>query len=106
MILSTLGSSLIVNLLSRRGLFREGKGLYRAGSGNKCSCEKKKRNYWEEGQGIFKKSLILPKSYPLTNFEIEDYYKNKRIFNSVSSRDNLPHKIKNEAYLVNLDEYH
>ena len=31
-------------------------------------------------------------------------YKNNR-FNGVYSRDNLPKTIKNEAYIVNLDEY-
>ena len=42
---------------------------------------------------------------PLTNFEIEEYYKNEPRFNSVYSRDNLPKTIKNGAYIINLDEY-
>ena len=42
--------------------------------------------------------------HPLTNFEIQIYYQNKRKFNSVHSRDNLP-KIKDGAYVINLDEY-
>ena len=43
--------------------------------------------------------------HPLTNFEIQTYYQNKPRFNGVYSRDNLPHKIKDGAYLINLDEY-
>ena len=33
------------------------------------------------------------------------YYENKSTFNGVYSRDNLPNKIKDGAYLINLDEY-
>ena len=43
--------------------------------------------------------------HPLTNFEIQSYYQNKPRFNGVYSIDNLPDKIKNGAYVVNLDEY-
>ena len=45
---------------------------------------------------------MLP--HPLTNFEIQKYYQNEPRFNGVYSRDNLP-KIKDGAYVVNLDEY-
>ena len=45
---------------------------------------------------------MLP--HPLTNFEIQNYYKNKPKFNDVYSRNNLP-KIKDGAYIINLDEY-
>ena len=41
--------------------------------------------------------------YPLTNFEIQKYYKNEPRFNGVYSRDNLT-KIKDGAYIINLDE--
>ena len=44
--------------------------------------------------------------YPLTNFEIQEYYQNEPKFNGVFSRDNLPNIIKNDAYVINLDEYH
>ena len=44
-------------------------------------------------------------SHPLTNFEIESYYKSEPGFNGVYSRDNLPDKIKDGAYVVNLDGY-
>ena len=43
--------------------------------------------------------------HPLTNFEIKKYYENESKFNGVYSRDNLPNKIKDGAYVVNLDEY-
>ena len=42
---------------------------------------------------------------PLTNLEIQKYYKNEPRFNGVFSRDNLSKKIKNRAYVINLDEY-
>ena len=41
----------------------------------------------------------------LTNFEIQNYYKDEPRFNGVYSRDNLPKTIKNGAYVINLDEY-
>ena len=44
-------------------------------------------------------------SYPLTNFEIQKYYQNESRFNGVYSRDNLPNKIKDRAYVINLDQY-
>ena len=43
--------------------------------------------------------------HPLTNFEIQEYYQNEPRFNGVFSRNNLPLKIKDGAYLINLDEY-
>ena len=43
-------------------------------------------------------------SHPLTNFEIQKYYQNEPRFNSVFSRNNLPKKIKNQAFVINLDE--
>ena len=82
MLLGTLG----VSLLSGRGLYRagEGKGLFRAGEG-------------------IKKKALMP-AHPLTNFEIQNYYKNEPRFNGVYSRDNFP-KIKNGIYIINLNEY-
>ena len=44
-------------------------------------------------------------SHPLTNFEIKSYYQNEPRFNGVLSRDNLPKKIKDGAYVTNLDKY-
>ena len=45
MVLSNLGSSLIGNLLSRKGLYRSGEGIYRAGEG-----------LYRSGEGIEKNS--------------------------------------------------
>ena len=52
---------------------------------------------------------------PLTNFEIQKNYKNEPRFNSVFSKTSLPKsnfieyysikKIKDRAYIINLDEY-
>ena len=49
-------------------------------------------------------------SHPLTNFEIQKYYKNEPRFNGVFSRNNLfkynsIEKIKDGAYIINLDKY-
>ena len=43
--------------------------------------------------------------HPLTNFEMQKYYQKELRFNGVFSRDNLPDKIKDGAYIINLDEY-
>ena len=48
--------------------------------------------------------FLMPPHHP-TNFEIQTYYQNKPRFNGVFSRDNLPKKIKDGAYVINLDEY-
>ena len=47
--------------------------------------------------------LVPP--HPLTNFEIQKYYENEPRFNGVLSRNNLPKKIKDWAYVINLDKY-
>ena len=43
--------------------------------------------------------------HPLTNFEIQNYYQNEPRFNGVYSRNNLPNKRKDRAYVINVDEY-
>ena len=43
--------------------------------------------------------------HPLTNFEIQACYRNEPRFIGVYSRDNLADKIKDGAYVINLDEY-
>ena len=48
--------------------------------------------------------MIRP--YPSTNLEIQAYYQNDPRFNEVFSRDNLLNTIKNDAYVINLNEYH
>ena len=42
--------------------------------------------------------------HPLTNFEIQQYYQNKTKLNSICLGNKLP-TIKDEAYVINLDEY-
>ena len=79
MLLGTLGASLLGNLLSGgKGIVRAGDGIVRAGKGG----------------GSKKKNLnsLLP-FHPLTNIEINEYYKNEPRFNGVHSRNNLPNKI-------------
>ena len=64
--------------------------------------KKKERNckswYWK-AMGF----LIPP--HPLTNFKIQKYHKNEPRFNDVFSTNNLPKKIKDGAYVINLYEY-
>ena len=43
--------------------------------------------------------------HPLTNFEIQKYYQNEPKFNGAYYRDNLPDKIKDETYVINLHKY-
>ena len=85
MLLDTLGASLLGNLLIR-------KGILRAGSGNK-----KAKGIVRAGTGKKKKGFLMP-SHPLTNFEIQKYYKNESRFNGVLSRNNLFKKINNGAF--------
>ena len=77
MLLGTLRASLLGNMLAGKGVLRAGEGTIRAGYG-----------------------LI-----PLTNSEIEAYYQNEPRFNRVYSGDNFSDKIKDGAYVINLDEY-
>ena len=44
-------------------------------------------------------------AHPLKKFEIQRYYQNEPRFNGVSSRKNLPKKIEDGEYVINLDEY-
>ena len=48
---------------------------------------------------------ILMPPHPLTYFEMQKYYQNKPRFNGIYSRDNLPNKTMDGAYVLNLDEY-
>ena len=56
MLLGTLGASLLGNLLNGKGIMRAGEGIVRAGEGSES---KKKKPF-----------------HPLTNIEINEYYKN------------------------------
>ena len=79
MLLGTLGASLLGNLLTGKGMMRAGEGIVRAGEGAKKNL-----------------NSLLP-FHPLTNIEINEYYKNEPRFNGVYSRNNLPDKIKKGA---------
>ena len=98
MLCDTLG----ISLLSRKGLFR-------AGSGNKCNCGQGMYRAGNQGKGLFRAGQgIKKKSMPphsLTNFEIMDYFKNEPRFNGVYSRKNLPKTIKKGAYVINIDKF-
>ena len=48
--------------------------------------------------------FLMP-THTLKISEIEKYYENKARFNGVYSRNYLPKKIKDEAYIINLYEY-
>ena len=86
MLLGTLGASKLGNILADKEINRAGEGFIRAGYGS-----------------TIKKKGFLMSSYPLTNFEIQKYYQNESRFNGVYFRDNLPNKIKDGAYVINLD---
>ena len=99
MLLGTLGASLLGNLLTG------GKGIMRAGEGSAAS-RAKGDGIVRAGSGSKKTPLnLLSPFHPLTNIEINEYYKNEPRFNGVYSRNNLPNKIKKGAYVTNLDEY-
>ena len=48
---------------------------------------------------------LLRPPHPLRNFEIQKYYQNEPTLNGAFSRNDLPKKIKDGAYVINLDEY-
>ena len=79
MLLGALGVRLLSNILTGKGTIRAGEGTVRAG-----------------------KNFNAASSFK--NFELQKYYQNEPKFNGVYSRNNLP-KIKDGAYVINLDEY-
>ena len=89
MLLCTLGDSLLGDLLTKN---LSGRGVIRAE-------EETIRTGYGTGYG----TGFTP--HPLTSFEIEAYCQNEPRFNGVYSRDNLPDKIKDGAYVVNIDDY-
>ena len=79
MLLGTLGAFLLGNLLSGKGLYKTGYGICKS------------------GYGLKKKSLTP--FHPLSNYKIQDYFRDEPRFNGVYSRDNLP-KLKKETTLL------
>ena len=93
MLLGTLGASLLGNLVTNR------KVILRAGEGSVASrAEGKEIERAGEGSESKKSNLnsLLP-FHPLTNIEINEYYKNEPRFNGVYSRNNLPNRIKKRS---------
>ena len=70
--LGTLGTS----LLTGRGLFRTGQGMYLKGE------DLKEEDYLVQDKELKKKSLTL--FHPLTNFAIIDYFKDEPRFNLIT----------------------
>ena len=54
---------------------------------------------------LHKMKWIFNTASSFNNFEIQKYYEDEPRFNGVFSRDNLPKKIKDGAYVINFDEY-
>ena len=86
-LLGTLGASLLGNMLTGKERNRAGEGVIR-----------------EQVMDLKKKGFLIP-PHPLTNFETQKYYRNEPRFNWVYSRYNVLDKIKDGAYIINLDEY-
>ena len=111
MLLGTLRASLLGNLLTGKRIVRagsgnkKGKGIVRADSGNKKGKGIVRAGCGRPLSSALQKMGFLMPSHLLTNFEIQKYYKNEPRFNGVFSRNNLPKKIKDGTYVINLDEY-
>ena len=97
MLLHTLGASLLGNALALKKVNRADYGSKDLQSNNGKKIIRLCK-LWI--QIVF---LIPP--YLSTNFEILRYYQNQPKFSGINSRDNQPNKIKDEEYVINLDEY-
>ena len=86
MLLGTLGTSLLGNMLT-------GKGMLRAGYGNKQGKGMLRAGYCSKDLWSKSLDLLIPA------------HQNEPKINRVYFRDNLPKRIKNGAYVMNLDEY-
>ena len=83
MLLGTLGTSLLGNILAGKGINRAGEGIVRADYGKKDKICFYDLVFFSHNQLL---QFLMP-PHPLTNFEIKKYYQNKPRF---ISRDNLP----------------
>ena len=88
MLLGTLAASLLGDMTA-------GKGIVRAGYDSE---RKKQLELAMDLKDLLLKNFLTP-SPPVTNFEIQKYYQNEPRFSRVYSRDNLPNKIKDGAYV-------
>ena len=52
-----------------------------------------------------KMGFLMPPHPLITNFEMQKYYENEPRFIIAFSRDQMPKKIKDGAYVINFDEY-
>ena len=86
MLLGTLGASSLGDIL----FGKKGKGTIRAGEGTVRADYGSKRP-------------SLKKIDSAVSFKKQAYYQNEPRFNGVFSRDNLPNKIKNGAYVTKLE---
>ena len=92
--LGTLGARLLGNILAGKRMNKAGEEFRRPGYRSSIKIIDFNQNHW----------FFMP-PHPLTYFEVQNYYQNELKFNGVYSRNNLPDKIKNRTYLINLDEY-
>ena len=69
--------------------------------GNALAGKSKNRSRW--GSNKSKRKLLMS-THPLSNFEIQKCYQKEPKFNGVYARNKLS-KIKDGAYIINLDEY-
>ena len=76
MLLGLLGTRLFGNMLAVKRIVR--------------ACERKRQGW----------SGFLMLLHPLTNFEIQRYYKNKSKFNGVYSRNSLPKVMDGEFVII------
>ena len=89
MFFGTLGTSFLGNMLA-------GKGIVKTAYGSKGKKIVRAR-YGSNG-------FLIP-HHPMTKIEIKRHYQNNSRTNGAYSRDNLPRKIKDGTYKINLDEY-
>ena len=66
-------------------------------------CTERLREFHDDLPFLSRIGNLMP-PHPLTNFEIQGCFQKEPRLNGVYSKNNLP-KMKDEAYIINLDEY-
>ena len=89
MLLRTSLASMLVHMLTGKGVMESGKGVMRAGRG--CN-----------DMHQMDKKISIP-LHPVSNIKVAKYFNYKLWFNGIYSRDILP-RIKDGAYVINLDD--